>query len=97
MGKLSQAEKLVEMGFYLSFNGLITYARDYDKVIKSIPLENIVLETDAPYLAPEPHRGERNEPAYVRYVAEKIAEVKGIGFDEVAKQTTKNARELFNI
>jgi len=85
------------MGFYLSFNGLITYARDYDKVIKSIPLENIVLETDAPYLAPEPHRGERNEPAYVRYVAEKIAEVKGIGFDEVAKQTTKNARELFNI
>ncbi|PIZ69075.1 MAG: hypothetical protein COY10_02150, partial [Candidatus Portnoybacteria bacterium CG_4_10_14_0_2_um_filter_43_36] len=57
----------------------------------------IVLETDAPYLAPEPHRGERNEPAYVRYVAEKIAEVKGIGFDDVAKQTTKNARELFNI
>jgi len=97
MGKLSQAEKLVEMGFYLSFNGLVTYARDYDKVIKSIPLENIVLETDAPYLAPKPHRGERNEPAYVKYVAERVAEIKGLSFNEVARQTTKNARELFNI
>ena len=97
MGKLSQAEKLIEMGFYLSFNGLITYARDYDKVIKKIPLENILLETDAPYLAPIPYRGERNEPAYVKYVAEKIAEIKGVSFNEVAKQTTKNARELFNI
>jgi len=97
MGKLSQAQKLTEMGFHLSFNGLITYARDYDKVIKSIPLENIVLETDAPYLAPAPHRGEKNEPAYVQYVAEKIAEIKGIVFNEVARRTTKNARELFNI
>lgn len=97
MGRLSQAQKLTEMGFYLSFNGLITYARDYDKVIKEIPLEKIVLETDAPYLTPEPHRDERNEPIYVKYVAEKIAKIKKVSFKKVAEQTTKNARELFGI
>ncbi|MEA2113373.1 MAG: TatD family hydrolase [Patescibacteria group bacterium] len=97
VGRLSQAEKLVEMGFHLGFNGIITYARDYDKVIKKIPLGKILLETDAPYLTPIPHRGERNEPSYVKYVAEKIAEVRGVSFEEVAKQTTKNARELFGI
>ncbi len=97
MGKLSQAKKLVEMGFQISFNGLITYARDYDKVIKEIPLENILIETDCPYLTPEPNREERNEPIHVRLVAEKIAEIKGMQFEEVAKQTTKNARDFFNI
>ncbi len=97
MGRWSQAEKLIEMGFYIGFNGLMTYARDYDKVIKKIPLDKIVLETDAPLLTPEPHRGERNEPAYVKYVAEKIAEIKEISFKKVAEQTTKNARELFGI
>lgn len=97
MGRLSQARKLTEIGFLVGFNGLITYARDYDKVIQSLPLERIVLETDCPYLAPEPYRGERNEPLYVRYVAEKIAELKGVKFKEVAEETTKNARELFGI
>ena len=80
VGRLSQAEKFVEMGFHLGFNGLITYARDYDKVIKKIPLEKILLETDCPYLSPVPYRGERNEPSYIKYVAEKIAEIKGISF-----------------
>jgi len=97
MGRLSQAKKLIDMGFYISFNGLITYARDYDKVIKEIPLDKIVLETDAPYLTPEPYRDKRNEPVNVKYVAEKIAEIKKIKFEQVAKQTTKNARELFGI
>ncbi len=97
MGRLSQAEKLIDMGFHISFNGLITYARDYDKVIKKLPLDKIVLETDAPYLTPEPHRDERNEPINVKYVAEKIAEIKGVSFKKVAEQTTKNARELFGI
>ncbi len=97
MGRWSQAEKLIEMGFHISFNGLITYARDYDKVIEKISLDKIILETDAPYLTPEPHRQERNEPINVRYVAEKIAEIKKIKFEEVAEQTTKNARELFGI
>ncbi len=97
MGRWSQAEKLMEMGFYISFNGLITYARDYDKVIEKMPLDKIVLETDAPYLTPEPHRQERNEPIYVKYVAEKIAKIKKVSFKKVAEQTTKNARELFGI
>lgn len=97
VGRWSQAEKLLEMGFYFGLNGIITYARDYDKVIKNLPLEKILLETDAPYLTPVPHRDKRNEPLYVKYVAEKIAEIKGIKFEKVAEQTTKNARELFGI
>lgn len=97
MGRWSQAEKLLEMGFYFGFNGLITYARDYDKVIEKLPLEKILLETDCPYLTPVPHRDKRNEPLYVRYVAEKIAQLKEFKFEEVAEQTTKNARQLFGI
>lgn len=97
MGRWSQAEKLLSMGFYFGFNGLITYARDYDKVIEKLPLKKILLETDCPYLTPAPHRDKRNEPLYVKYVAEKIAQIKKIKFEEVAQQTTKNARELFGI
>jgi TatD DNase family protein len=97
MGKKGQAEEFLKMGFYLGFNGLITYCRDYDKVIRNIPLEKILIETDCPYLTPAPHRGKRNKPLYVKYVAEKIAEIKGVSFEKVAEQTTKNARELFGI
>ncbi len=97
LGRWSQAEKYLEMGFCLSFNGVVTFARDYDKVIKNTPLERILLETDCPYLTPIPFRGKRNEPLYVKYVAEKIAEIRGISFDEVAKVTTENARKLFKI
>lgn len=96
-GRWSQAQEYIEMGFHLGFNGIITFARDYDKVIRNMPLERLVLETDCPYLTPVPFRGQRNEPLYVKYVAEKIAEIKGISFDEVAKATTENARRLFNI
>jgi len=101
MGRWSYAEEYLKLGFYLSFTGLITYARDYDKVIKNMPLDRILIETDAPYLAPDSIRkqGEivRNEPKNVEFVARKIAEIKGIGFDEVASQTTKNAKELFGL
>lgn len=101
MGRWSYAEEYLKLGFYISFTGLITYARDYDKVIKNAPLERILIETDAPYLAPESIRKQdeivRNEPKYVEYVARKIAEIKGISFDEVAAQTTRNAKELFMI
>ena len=89
------------MGFYISFTGLITYARDYDKVIKNTPLDRILIETDAPYLTPEPIRkpenNPRNEPQYVEYVARKIAEIKEVSFEQVAGQTTENAKELFNL
>lgn len=96
-GRWSQAQQYMEMGFYLSFTGLITFARDYDKVIKNMPLERILLETDCPYLTPLPFRGQRNEPLYVKYVAEKIAELRRISFDEVARATTENAKKLFKL
>ncbi len=97
MGRWSYAQEFLKMGFYLSFTGLITYARDYDKVVKNTPLERILIETDAPYLTPVPHRGQRNLPLYVKYVAEKIADLKELSFEKVAEQTTKNARDLFGI
>jgi len=96
-GRWSQAEEYFKLGFLIGFNGLLTFARDYDKVIKNAPLERILIETDCPYLTPEPHRGKRNEPGYVKYVAEKIAEIKEVSFEEVAQITTKNAKKLFGI
>lgn len=96
-GRLSEAQALWEMGFLISFTGVITFARDYDKVIKAAPLDKLMVETDSPYVAPEPFRRKRNEPLYVKYVAEKIAEIKGLSFDEVARATTENARNLFKI
>lgn len=97
MGRWSYAEEYLNLGFYIGFTGLITYARDYDKVIKNTPLDKILIETDAPYLPPDPYRGKRNEPQYVEYIAKKIAEVKEISFEKVIAQTTKNAKELFNL
>jgi len=97
MGRWSYAKEYLDLGFYLSFTGLITYARDYDKVIKNTPLERILIETDAPELTPDPYRGKRNEPKYVELVAKKIAEIKEISFEKVASQTTKNAKKLFNL
>ena len=96
-GRLKQAKEYVELGFLLGFNGIITFARDYDKVVKVIDMKYVVLETDCPYLAPIPFRGKRNEPAYVKYVMEKIAEIKGIGRDEVAAISTENAKKIFNL
>jgi len=96
-GRWSQAQQYLAMGFYLGFNGIITFARDYDRVVKEMPLERLVLETDCPYLTPEPFRSKRNEPSYVRYVAQKVAELRGISVEEVAEVTTRNARELFKI
>jgi len=97
LGRLSYAEEFNKLGFLIAFNGIITYARDYDKVIKEINLENILVETDCPWLTPVPHRGERNEPMYVKFVAEKIAEIKNIDASEVEKATTGNAKKLFHI
>src|SRR4030042_2695494 len=108
MGRWSYAEEYLKLGFYISFTGLITYARDYDKVIKNTPLERILIETDAPYLPPhqifggggltlEDRKKIRNTPENVKYVAEKIAGIKEISLDKVASQTTQNAKELFNL
>lgn len=96
-GTLQEAQKYVELGFYIGLNGIITFARDYDEVVKQIPLDRILTETDAPFLTPVPNRGKRNEPSYVQFVVEKIAEIREINPDEVASITTQNAIELFGI
>lgn len=97
-GRLSQAKIYTEeLGFHLGFNGIITFDRSYDKVLREIDLKHILIETDCPYLTPVPFRGKRNEPVYVKYVAEKIAEIKGIDLAKIEKITTENARRLFRV
>jgi len=96
-GNYKQARQYREMGFKIAFNGIITFARDYDKAILDTPLEDILLETDCPYLAPVPYRGQRNEPLYVIGVAKKLAEIKNTSFEEIANQTTTNALNVFRL
>ena len=96
-GNVEEAKKYVSRGMYLGFNGIITFARQYDEVVKYIPLENILLETDSPYLTPEPHRSQRNEPLYVKEVAKKVAELKNISVEKVIEVTTQNVIKLFKI
>jgi TatD DNase family protein len=85
------------MGFYLGFTGPVTYkkADELRDVVARTPLDRILVETDAPFLAPQQRRGKRNEPAYVAYVAERIAEIRGMTTAEIVAQTTQNARVLF--
>jgi TatD DNase family protein len=96
---LEIAQKFIDLGFYIGFTGIITFekAQKLQEVVKNLPLEKILVETDCPYLAPEPYRGKRNEPMYVEFVARKIAEIKGTDFDKVADVTTRNVKELFKI
>jgi TatD DNase family protein len=96
-GTPEEAEELKELGFYFSFGGVITFTRDYDEAIKKASLERILLETDAPYVAPVPFRGKRNEPLYVKYTADKLAEILGKEPEEVYKRTTDNARAVLGI
>lgn len=96
-GTPEEAKKLVDLGFYLGFGGVVTFAKAYYDTVSQIPLERIVLETDAPYVAPVPYRGTRNESFYLDAIAAKIAEWKGVTIEEVARATTENAKRLFNI
>lgn len=98
-GDVHHAEQAVAMGFYLGFTGPITYkkAETTRQIAAQIPLDRIVIETDSPYLTPEPHRGKRNTPAQVRLVAQRIAQVRNISEAEVAQSSTANALRLFNI
>ncbi len=98
-GNYEAACAYLDLGFYLSFTGIITFknADSLREVVRKVPLERMLVETDSPFLTPVPHRGKRNEPAYVRHVAETIATVKGVSLDQVATQTTDNARSLFRI
>ena len=98
-GSYDAARAYLDLGFYISFTGIITFknAASLREVVQKVPLERMLVETDSPFLTPVPHRGRRNEPAYVRLVAETVAQVKGIHFDEVADATTRNTAALFGI
>ena len=98
-GDIEMAEKAMEMGLYISFSGVITFkkATNILDIVKAVPLNRILIETDAPFLSPVPHRGKRNEPAYVKQVAEKIAEVKDIPLEELGRAVMSNASGLFQI
>jgi TatD DNase family protein len=98
-GDLTMAEKAMELGFCLSISGPVTYqnAGRLPGIVQALPLDRLLVETDCPFLAPHPHRGQRNEPAYVHLVARRIAELKGISLADLAEVTTANARRLFGI
>jgi TatD DNase family protein len=98
-GNYEAACAYLDLGFYLSFTGIITFknAEPLREVVRKVPLERMFVETDSPYLTPVPHRSKRNEPAYVRFVAETIAKVKGVELDEVARLTTASVKSLFSI
>lgn len=98
-GSPEMAQIFVKMGFMISFTGVITFknARRALEAVKVIPLDRLMIETDSPYMAPEPHRGKRNDSSYVRYVAGKMAEIKGITADEMSRITYENGRRFFSI
>ena len=101
-GDYEMAKKCIEMGFFISFTGNITYKpKEHTliayQIVKDTPIENLLLETDTPYLPPVPYRGKQNEPSYIKYTAEKLAELKGMTIEEIANKTSENASRLYNI
>jgi len=94
-GDWERARKFLDIGFTLSFTGVLTFARDYDEVVKNAPLDMLLSETDAPYITPVPHRGKRNEPAYVPLVVSAIAGIRGEAGETVAEALAENARRVF--
>jgi len=98
-GDYEMAKKCLELGFFISVPGTITFknAEEFKDIVRRLPLESLLVETDAPYLTPVPFRGKRNEPSYVRYTAEKVAEVKKVSFEKVAEVTTQNALRVFRV
>lgn len=97
-GTIEQAHQIIDLGFYLGIGGVLTFKKSgLDVVMQKLQLENVILETDAPYLAPVPFRGKRNECSYLKYVVQKLAEVKQMQFEEIARITTSNAEKLFGL
>lgn len=98
-GHIEMARELLERGYYLSFTGVITFknAKKAIEVIREVPIERLMVETDSPYMAPEPFRGRRNSSLYVYRMVEKIAEIKGMPVEDVERITTENGRRLFGI
>jgi TatD DNase family protein len=98
-GDYDTAKKYLDLGFYISFSGIVTFKRSEElrEAAKNIPIDKILIETDSPYLAPVPYRGKPNEPSYVKHVAETLADVRGMSFEEIAQATKANAEKLFRI
>ena len=96
-GKWETAKKFLDLGFTLSFTGVITFADDYAEVIRNIPLDMLLTETDAPYVTPAPNRGKRNEPMYIPAIVRKIAEIKNLDEEDIRVQLLQNAKKVFNI
>lgn len=98
-GDLTMAKACLDLGFYLSVPGTVTFKKSsgYQEIIRELPLDRLLVETDAPFLTPHPYRGKRNEPAYVHYVAQAVARIKGIEEAEVAAQTSANTRLVFRL
>ena len=95
-GTVEEAKQIIDLGFYLGIGGVLTFKKaGLDKTMEEISLDHVVLETDSPYLAPTPNRGKRNESGYVRLVAEKLAEIKGVSLEEIAEKTSANAKRIF--
>lgn len=97
IGGYKTARKFTNLGYKIGLNGVVTYADDFNRLIKEVGLKDIVLETDCPYLAPIPHKGKRNEPLFVKLVADKVAHIKQILADEVAQETSMNTKLIFAI
>jgi TatD DNase family protein len=97
-GSLVEAQRIIEAGFYLGIGGVVTFPNaGLAEVLKDVPLSHLVLETDAPYLAPKPHRGKQNESSYLVYIAQKLAEIYEVSIEEIQETTTLNAQKIFNI
>ncbi len=98
-GDYETAKQYLDLGFYISFSGIVTFKKSdtIREAAKNIPLDRMLIETDSPYLAPVPYRGKKNEPAYVRHVAEVIAKVRGVPLEEIAETTSANTEKLFNL
>jgi TatD DNase family protein len=98
-GDYEMAKECIEMGFYISIPGTITFKNTaaFQQIVKHLPLESLLIETDAPFLAPVPFRGKRNEPSYVRYTAQKVAEIKKVSFEKVGEVTTENALRVYSL
>ncbi len=97
-GARENVQKYLNLGFYISFSGVVTFPNfSQSENIKNLPFDRILVETDAPYVAPVPMRGKRNEPSYVKHTAQKIAEIRGVSLEEVTRQTTENAQKLFQV
>lgn len=98
-GNPEQTQWFLDLGFYISFSGIVTFknAHKLQESVKIVPGDRLLIETDCPFLAPVPHRGERNEPSYVYYVAQKVAQLRNVSLDTISQQTTQNAEKLFSL